>query len=242
MPRRARAVSEGLPHHVTQRGIDGVDVFHSDQDRLVYLTLVASHLKEVDAQVLAYCLMTNHVHWIITPGEPQSLALLFRRVHGRYAQYFNTVYQRRGHLWQNRYFSCTLGAQHLVAALRYVEWNPIRAGICREAAEYPWSSATDHLRGPGQERTALLDWTYWRECGGAAAWRELIESTEDVRQSQDLRRCTYAGRPWGTEDFVKTIETQHGRHWRIPGRPQGKAAIETKAGQSTPTQCRSIPK
>jgi len=85
--------------------------------------------------------MTNHVHWIAIPQRDDSLAVLFRRVHGRYAQYRNAKRRRVGHLWQNRFFSCALAPGHLWAALRYVEWNPVRAGVVGTPEAYRWSSA-----------------------------------------------------------------------------------------------------
>jgi len=102
-------------------------------------------LSEADVRVWGWCLMSNHVHLVLLPDREDSLSLLMRRVHGRYAQYYNTRWGRTGHLWQNRFFSCILGIEHLWAALAYVERNPIRAGIVHSAAEYQWSSAAAHL-------------------------------------------------------------------------------------------------
>ena len=129
MPRNARVVWPGLPYHVTQRGTNGQTVFYSVADRKTYLYLLRANLEDCNVRILAFCLMSNHVHWIIVPGTEDSLARLFRRVHGRYAQYLNARRQRNGHLWQNRFYSCPLGETHLWTALRYVELNPVRAGL-----------------------------------------------------------------------------------------------------------------
>ena len=107
--------------------------------------------------------MSNHVHLVLLPGRKDSLSLLLRRVHGRYAQYYNTRWGRSGHLWQTRFFSCMLGIEHLWAALAYVERNPVRAGIVDSAAEYPWSSAADHLKC--LDNTGLLDMYRWQNEG-----------------------------------------------------------------------------
>ena len=105
MPRKRRAVQEGLPHHVTQRGVNRQDVFFTAADRETYLSLIQDNAEEARVRLLAYAVMTNHVHWVVVPERADSLAILFRRVHGRYAQYLNARRRRSGHLWQNRYFS-----------------------------------------------------------------------------------------------------------------------------------------
>jgi len=117
MPSNARCVEPGLAYHVLRQ-----------------------HCVDAEVRVLAYCLMSNHVHLVVVPGRADSLAVLFRRVHGRYAQYLNIRRQRSGHLWQSRFFSCALSESHLWVALRYVEQNPCRACIAGTPGEYRWSS------------------------------------------------------------------------------------------------------
>jgi putative transposase len=181
---------------------------------------------------LGYCLMTNHVHWVVVPEREDALAVLFRRVHGRYAQYVNARRRRTGHLWQNRYFSCAVGVDREEIALRYVEWNPVRAAMVETPQAYRWSSAAVHLAGPGAEKIALLDWEYWESRGGASGWRQLVEGLEDVRDVQRLRRATYAGAPLGSVEFVKTMEERFGRQWRSTGRPRKSAGSEKGTEQS----------
>lgn len=160
--------------------MDRLDVFHTQQDREVYLALVQQHLAGTGASVFAYCLMTNHVHWIVKPADEHSLGLLFQRVHGRYAQYFNPLRSRSGHLWQNRYFSCPLSTSHLKIAVQYVEWNPIRAGLVEQSEDYKWSSAAAHLIGPAKTQNLSLDWDMWNARGGAAYWWELLATQPDM--------------------------------------------------------------
>jgi len=105
------------------------------------------NLSDAAVSILGYSLMSNHVHVMALPVREDSLSILLRRVHGRYAQYYNARSGRSGHLWQNRFFACVLGPSHLWAALRYVERNPVRAGMVERAADYPWSSASAHLYG-----------------------------------------------------------------------------------------------
>ena len=150
MPRIARVVLAETPHHVTQRGVDRQAVFFSDADRRVYLELVQHSAQQFQTRLLGYCLMSNHVHWIVIPCQPDSLARAFGEAHGRYAHYANALRNRSGHFWQNRFFSCALERSHLWAALRYVERNPLRAGLVAAADEWPWSNAA--------ARTETVSW------------------------------------------------------------------------------------
>ena len=170
MARCCRTVVPGVAHHCTQRGTDKRKVFFTDADRGVYLELLKEHSAEAGLRMLAYCLMPNHVHLVAVPERLDSLGVVFRRVHGRYAQYLNVRRGRSGHLWQNRFFSCALDGDHLSAALRYVERNPVRAGLVAEAESYIWSSARAHLTG---NRNALLDREFWEESGGISSCRGL---------------------------------------------------------------------
>ena len=228
MPRNARCVVPGLPSHVTQRGTNRQPVFFSAGDRHTYLRLLGAVLEEAQARVLAYCLMTNHVHLVVTPAADDALAILLRRTHGRYAQYLNARRQRSGHLWQNRFFSCPLSAGRLATALRYVERNPVRAGLAARADDYAWSSAPAHLSG--RDRTGVLDMAFWRERGEAAGWRAMLGEGEDARETRLLRRCTFAGRPFGEEEFVQKIEKRFGRRWRRWGFEQ-ELATAAVSGQ-----------
>jgi putative transposase len=144
MPRQARVVAVAVPHHITHRGNNRQDVFLSDEDRRRYQNLLRDQLEPCGIDLLGWCWMTNHVHMIVIPDRPDSLAKLVMRVHSRYAQDFNRRYKRTGHLWHSRFFSCSLGAGHLQTALLYVDRNPLRAGLVGEATAYPWSSAREH--------------------------------------------------------------------------------------------------
>jgi len=172
MPRRVRCVWPGVPYHVTQRGVDRRDTFTINDDRTTYLKLLGQNLPDAGVRLLGWCLMSNHVHLIAVPEREDSLAVCMRRVHGRYAQYYNARHGRNGHLWQNRYFACALGHSHLWIALAYVEQNPLWAGLAPRAEEYRWSSAAAHVTG--QDETGLLDMTWWREEGQGAQWAQTL--------------------------------------------------------------------
>jgi putative transposase len=179
--------------------------------------------------------MTNHVHWIVVPEREDSLPRLFRHLQGRYAQAVNARRGRVGHLWQNRYFACALDQSHLWTAIRYVEWNPVRAGITVNPVDYAWSSASLHLLSPERERPPLLDWDFWREQGGAAAWGEMLGVDDSAGRTAELRAATYCGKPFGSDEFVRGQEETFGRVWRTPGRPRKLVKKETG-----PVQCGRI--
>ena len=220
MARIARVVLAETPHHVTQRGVDRQAVFFSDADRHVYLELVQHSAQHFRMRLVGYCLMSNHVHWIVIPGQAASLAKAFGEAHGRYAHYANALRNRSGHFWQNRFFSCALEANHLWAALRYVERNPLRAGLVAAAHEWPWSSAA--------ARTGSVAWPDWLDVGDWSAtftaedWRSYLGSSELTEAELQLRINTYTGRPAGSAAFLARAEATLCRRLepRKGGRPR----------------------
>lgn len=151
MPRAARVVGAGAPHHitqlVTQRGNNRQDVFLTDEDRRFYLAALGENSLRYGLRILGYCLMTNHVHLVALPEREETLARAMQRTHSRYAERYNRLRGRGGHLWQNRFISCALGRDHLVTALAYADLNPVRAGLVGRAEQYPWSSTGAHVSG-----------------------------------------------------------------------------------------------
>jgi putative transposase len=126
LPTKARIVIPEVACHITQRGNYRQKTFFDEEGRRFYLDLISSAASEYGLQLLGWCLMPNHVHWIAIPRRSESLAQTFRRAHSQYAMYVNRRHQRAsGHLWQNRYYSCLLGENHIWRALRYVEMNPV---------------------------------------------------------------------------------------------------------------------
>ena len=141
MPRRARLVVPGYPHHVTQRGNRRQQVFYSEDDYLAYLDLLRVLTDDAGANIWAYCLMPNHVHLIVVPQRSDSLAALFGLAHRRYARRINEAREWKGHLWQERFHSVVMDEAHLLAAVRYVELNPVRAGLCSRPEDWPSTSS-----------------------------------------------------------------------------------------------------
>jgi putative transposase len=218
MPRIARVVVPGFAHHVTQRGNRREEVFFSDGDRQRYLHLLLEYSQEHGLSILAYCLMTNHVHLVCVPERPESLADVFGPVNLRYAQHVNRAKAMDGRLWQGRFFSCALDDPHLWIALRYVERNPVRAGLISIAQQYPWSSAAAHC---GLRSDPMLSPLPAGLVVTEANWASWLGEKEDDEAISRLRLVTRTGRPAGDETFVKNMEAIAGRplRARTVGRP-----------------------
>ena len=146
MPRTARIVIPNLPYHITQRGNYGHSVFSDDSDRKKYLSWINEYSNKYNLSIYAYCLMDNHIHFIGTPRDEDSLAKVFSTAHMRYSQYLNKKRKVKGHLWQGRFYSVVLDEPHLAASVRYVERNPVRIKIVKKAWQWKWSSALAHTR------------------------------------------------------------------------------------------------
>jgi putative transposase len=201
MSRLARIVVPGFPHHVTQRGNRRARVFDDDNDRRRYLALLDLYRQKHGLEVWAYCLMSNHVHWIVVPRDEYALARAFRGAHTAFSLAMNRKRGETGHLWQNRFFSCPLDGAHAWASVRYVERNPLRARIVRRAENYAWSSAAGHcglradamLSGEFPPAAVVPDWSAWLHA-------------EDAAQTDFIRRQTRTGRPCGADGFVSQLE------------------------------------
>jgi len=220
MPRIARLVIPGIPHHITQRGNNRQEVFFTPDDRRVYLTLLAQYAVTYALRIDGYCLMTNHIHLVGTPLHATSLACAIGKTHYRYTQYLNTTYRRSGHLWQNRFFSCALDEAHFWTALCYVERNPVRVGLCDVADEYRWSSAAAHCGG--DDRTPLLDLAHWAAMITPGEWRQRLRAVEDDAALCRLRTTTHTGHPLGDTAFLAHLSVRFGKDFtpRPVGRPK----------------------
>jgi len=221
VPRSSRVVIEGCAHHVTQRGNNHQDVFFVDDDRRVFLAILAEAAKSFDLAVDGYCLMTNHVHLVVTPDSQDSLAKALKRTNQLYAQYVNRLHGRSGHLWQDRFFSCALDEMHRWRVLVYIERNPVRARLCRKAWRWQWSNAAGHC---GRDNPAgLLDLFGRQKQMDAAHWRDLLTRDDNQKQLARFRLCTSRGRPLGSDKFVAKLETLLGR--RLRPMPRGRPVI-----------------
>jgi putative transposase len=206
MPRLARVVAPGRPHHVTQRGNRRLDTFFHDDDYRHYLDLMAEWCRHYGVEVWAYCLMTNHVHLICVPETAEALGLAIGEAHRRYTRAVNFREGWRGHLWQGRFASFPLDERYLLAAARYVERNPAAAGMVGHPLDYAWSSASAHLSGepdrlvnPAPLLAMVPDWAAF------------IETPSRAEEAEALMCHERTGRPLGDEAFIKALEGELGR-------------------------------
>ena len=224
MPRKSRIVVVGLAHHVTQRGNNRQDVFFNAGDRALYLHLLGENAVRERLDVVAYCLMTNHVHLVVVPRAENSLARALGRTQGEYARQVNDAQARSGHIWQSRYYSCPLGDTHLWAVMRYVERNPVRAGLARESGEWQWSSAPEHL-GRRASGPLPLRMAKWRSNYTADEWRMYL-ADEELLVADQLRDCTRNGWALGTADFCAELQEHLG--YRVRPLPPGRQSTVIK--------------
>jgi len=207
MARQPRIAVPEFPHHVTHRGNRRADIFLDDIDRHVYIKLLITQCIEESVKIWAWCLMSNHVHLIAVPNRLNSLSRAFQRVHGEFADYFNARHSKSGHLWQGRFKASVLDERHLWNSVRYVERNPVRAGMVRRAEDYSWSSAAAHC-GLKPDRILSPDLPLLGEITDWSAW--LAE--RDVQSELNfIRNRTRTGRPCGDDDFARTMEKKLGR-------------------------------
>ena len=220
MARQPRITVPDYPHHVTHRGNRKADIFLDDIDRLVYIKKLIAHCIVESIKIWAWCLMTNHVHLIAVPGRQNSLSRAFQRIHGEYAEYFNARYSKVGHLWQGRFSAPVLDERHLWNAVRYVERNPVRAGMVIRAEDYQWSSAAAHC-GLRTDRILSDDLPLIGEIPDWSTWLAELEPEKDL---SFIRSRTRTGRPCADEDFIRNMEKQMGRQL-LPQRVGRKKVI-----------------
>ena len=201
MARMARVVAPNFPHHITQRGNRRQQTFFSNDDYLVYLDLLACANEKADVDIWAYCLMPNHVHVVAVPYRENSLAKLFSDVHRRYTRRINFREGWRGHLWQERFHSFVMDEQYLLATVRYVELNPVRARLCKRPEEWRWSSVHAHLR---TEDDRLVSVRPMLE--RVRDWQAYLQQDGDKSMTDDIRQHTRTGRPAGNDNFLSHLE------------------------------------
>jgi len=225
MPRSARIVITGYPHHVIQRGHNRQAVFISEEDYLYYLDNLREWKEELGCKVYAYCLMTNHVHLIVDPGEDErNLAQLMKRVAGRQTRYVNKLEKRTGSLWEGRYKSSTISTnEYLLSCCRYVELNPVRAGIVADPKDYHWSSYGSKT-GIRKEDWLDFDPCYMGLAGNqkkrAERYAEWVKRTIPEGEWELIRQSLQRGQLTGSSRFVEEIE--HKIEKRVEFRGQGR--------------------
>jgi len=206
MARLARVVAPGLPHHITQRGNRRQQTFFIDEDYQCYLELMAQWCGAHQVEIWSYCLMPNHVHLIAVPQSADGLRRAIGEVHRRYTCMVNLREGWRGHLWQGRFSSFVLDEPYLLTASRYVELNPVRAGLVQAPSRYRWSSAAAHVRGKDDALVRVAPLLQL-----APNWRSFLARVIREEDIKLLRAHANTGRPLGEDAFLATLEHDLGR-------------------------------
>ena len=241
MPRMQRIMAAGFPQHVVQRGNNREDCFFAEADHAAYLHWLERAARTYQVAIHAYVLMANHVHLLVTPGSEGGVSRMMQYLGRHYVQYINKTYRRSGTLWERRFHASVVETEaYLLTLHRYIELNPVRAGMVKAPEEYKWSSAKEHLAPVGS--SLIVDHDVYVRLGAtpsvrARAYGALIgEPLEEGALSQ-IRIASRQGGVLGSDQFKDQIEIQLGRRVRLgrPGRkPKRLAAPEEGQAPSSP--------
>jgi putative transposase len=221
MPRIARAVAPGFPHHIVQRGNNRSAAFFNDEDRAVYLFLLMRYSKKWKAPIISYSLMANHIHLLVKPLTGESLQKTMQGVTLCYTQHINRKYRRTGRLWESRYYSCVVDHEaYLWAVARYIEQNPVRAAMVENPEDYLYSSARAHL---GLVQDPVLGEDLF-PASQRSDYEAFLKASIPEEQMRDIRQNVRTGRPLGASDFVAIIERSLGK--RLAALPIGRPKKE----------------
>jgi putative transposase len=216
MPRHARFILSDIPLHVIQRGNNRQAIFFADEDYRRYLDVLHVTAGRTGCAIHAFCLMTNHVHLLLTPTSETSCAALMKQVGQQHAQYVNRTYRRSGTLWEGRFRSAPVQAEdYLLACQRYIELNPVRARMVARPGDYRWSSYGVHAEGRGGDLPLRSHALYLGLGPDAvtrqAAWRALVEEPLDPALIEEIRVATNGGFALGNAAFAAQIAAALGR-------------------------------
>ena len=216
MARMPRVVVPSFPHHVTQRGNRRQKTFFGIDDYLYYIELLAECSNLAETEIWAYCLMPNHVHLVMVPSHEDGLRAALGETHRRYTRHVNSRHGWRGHLWQERFHSFLMDEKYLLAAVRYVEMNPVAAGLCESPWDWRFSSARAHLEGKDDKLVRVSPML--QRIGN---WRGYLTRSTNGDDAERIRKHSRTGRPLGTPEFIHKIETLTGETL-TPKRPGPK--------------------
>jgi len=203
MARLARIVVPNLPHHVTQRGNRREQIFFCDDDYRSYFSMLSLAVEKARSEVLAWCLMPNHVHLIIVPKDEDGLRQTVANAHRRYSVRINAQNEWTGYLWQGRYSSVVMDEAHLYNAIAYVSLNPVRAGLVKRAQDWKWSSVHAHLKGKNDGLTSIEP-----VIARTGKFSKFLRQNWNDEDFDTFRKAEIVGRPVGSDDFIKNLETK----------------------------------
>ena len=230
MARLPRLSLPGYAHHVIQRGNNRQAIFAGAADCQMFLALLEENAVKFGVALHAYVLMSNHFHLLATPSTEEGLPQMMQALGRRYVRHFNDRQGRSGTLWEGRYRSTLIEAErHLLVCMAYIDLNPVRAGLVREARDYPWSSH-GHYAGLRVDRMITPHSLYWSlgntPFAREAAYAELVHAGTTLEQQEALTRSALSGWALGSEGFVADLQKKTERRVRKnqPGRPVGRSA------------------
>jgi putative transposase len=226
MPRQSRPVIPNIPLHITQRGNNRLQCFFCDADFLVYLDLLAKSARESCCQIHAFVLMTNHVHLLVSPSNMNGAGALMKSLGERYVQYINRRHGRTGTLWEGRYRSCLVQSErYLMECHRYIELNPVRAGMVSDPLQYPWSSYRSNAYG--EQSAIVTPHELYNELGAdsvarACAYREICSEALPDEMVERIRKVTQSNVALGDSTFTDDMADLIGRSMIVQdgGRPR----------------------
>ena len=227
MARLARVCPVGIPQHIIQRGNNRQVCFACEQDFAAYVSWLKDYAKKYQVDIHAWVLMTNHVHLLCTPRVDNAVSLMMQALGRHYVRYFNSSYQRTGTLWEGRFKSCLVQEEnHLLQLYRYIELNPVRAGMVRQPSDYAWSSYAINALGKGSELCTphslfLALGVELKE--RQTNYRALFDCPIEGALLEAIRGATNKGLVLGNEGFEEEVESLTGRRMTAKkrGRPVG---------------------
>jgi putative transposase len=231
MPRLPRPVADGLLYHALNRGNNRASVFLGPDDFRAFLQALAQTRQRYPFALYGYCLMTNHFHLLLAPGPGQSVSRILQSLTVAHTWRYHRSHRSSGHVWQGRFKSPLIqGDEHALTVLRYIEANPLRAGMVTDLADYPWSSYAAH--GHGREDPLLSPLSGWEalgltEAARGAWWRRWVHTPQTEKELAALRQSVVSGRPYGEARWVAATAAACGLP--LTSRPRGrprKAAVK----------------
>ena len=231
MPRRTRISLAGLPLHLIQRGNNRSDCFFAVEDYRAYVHWLRRYAEALGVRLHAYVLMTNHVHLLLTPERPEHASSLMQALGRRYVRYVNEKYGRSGTLWEGRYRACGVHAEdYLLACMRYIELNPMRAGLAASPELYRWSSHRHNAQGV--DDPLLAAHPLYTALGGdpserQAAYRALFGSGLDEATLDGIRAATNKGHLLAAESIRRQAEARLGQP--LGPAPRGRPPRKNKS-------------
>lgn len=215
MARLPRIGLPGIPHHIIQRGNNRQACFGSDEDYAAYTHWLGEYALKYQVAIHAWVFMTNHVHLLVTPASEQGVSRLMQTLGRHYVRYFNYTYERTGTLWEGRFKSCVVEAEdYFLQCQRYIELNPVRAGMVDFPGDYPWSSF--HSNGLGQPAKLWSPHPVYQQLGNtvterASVYSELFRGQVDAAVLNKIRQTTNQGMALGSDRFRQEVERLAGR-------------------------------